>query len=75
MMPSSWVDCVEATFRTADEGDSWTVIEKPQTSSIVAVIRLPDDRLIAAGAAGEILISTDNGFSFSSVPGRFLLGP
>jgi len=54
-------------FRTADEGDSWSVIEKPQTSSIVAVIRLPDDRLIAAGAAGEILISTDNGFSFSSV--------
>ena len=54
-------------FRTADEGASWTVIEKPQTSAIVAIIKLPDDRLIAAGAAGEILVSKDNGFTFSPI--------
>ncbi len=54
-------------FRTADEGASWIVVEKPVTSSIVAVIRLSDGRLVSAGAAGEILVSNDNGFSFSPV--------
>ncbi|MDH4039917.1 MAG: YCF48-related protein [Gammaproteobacteria bacterium] len=55
-------------FRTADEGTTWTAVEKPATSSIIAAIRLSDDRLLAAGAAGEILVSSDNGFHFSLVP-------
>ncbi|MCP5192149.1 MAG: glycosyl hydrolase [Pseudomonadales bacterium] len=52
-------------FRTADEGDTWIVVEKPDTSSIVAIIRLRDHRLVAVGAAGEVLVSADNGFTFT----------
>ncbi len=35
-------------------------------STIVDIIRLSDDRLVAAGQAGEILVSTDDGTSFAS---------
>lgn len=55
-------------FRTTDAGDTWTVVEKPPTSSIVDSVRLPDDRLIFVGMAGEILASTDNGDSFTKLP-------
>jgi photosystem II stability/assembly factor-like uncharacterized protein len=59
-------------FRTADEGATWTVVEKPPTSSIVASVRLADGRLLASGIAGEIMVSTDNGYSFtmSSAAGK-----
>ncbi len=55
-------------FRTADEGATWVAVEKPTTSSIVAAIRLSDERLVAVGAAGEVLVSTDNGFTYALVP-------
>ena len=55
-------------FRTTDAGDTWTVVEKPPTSSIVDSVRLPDDRLIFVGIAGEILASNDNGDSFTKLP-------
>lgn len=53
-------------FRTSDEGDTWIVVQKPETSSIVAIIRLKDHRLVAVGAAGEVLVSTDNGDTFTA---------
>jgi photosystem II stability/assembly factor-like uncharacterized protein len=52
-------------FRTADEGDTWIVVEKPNTSAIVDAIRLPDERLVAVGVAGEVLVSSDNGYTFT----------
>jgi photosystem II stability/assembly factor-like uncharacterized protein len=55
-------------FRTSDAGDTWTVAEKPPTSSIVDSVRMKDDRLIFVGMAGEILESTDNGHTFSKLP-------
>jgi photosystem II stability/assembly factor-like uncharacterized protein len=55
-------------FRTEDIGDTWTVVEKPPTSSIVGSTRLEDGRLIFVGIAGEILVSEDDGDSFSLVP-------
>ena len=55
-------------FRTADEGATWVAVEKPTTSSIAAAIRLSDDRLVAVGAAGEVLVSIDNGFTYNLVP-------
>ncbi len=55
-------------FRTEDEGTTWTVVEKPPTSSIVDSIRLQDGRLVFVGIAGEILVSDDNGLSFSPLP-------
>jgi photosystem II stability/assembly factor-like uncharacterized protein len=55
-------------FRTTDVGDTWTVVEKPPTSSIVGSTRLEDGRLIFVGIAGEILVSEDDGNSFSLVP-------
>ncbi len=61
-------------FRTADEGTTWVTVEKPVTSSIVAAIRLSDNRLVAVGAAGEVLVSTDNGFSYTLAPVEHRLG-
>jgi photosystem II stability/assembly factor-like uncharacterized protein len=55
-------------FRTTDKGESWTVVEKPPTSSIVDSTVLSDGRLLFVGIAGEVLISGDNGNSFSLVP-------
>ena len=52
-------------FRTADVGDTWVVVEKPPTSAIVDSTRLEDGRLVAVGVAGEVLVSRDNGFSYS----------
>ena len=52
-------------FRTADAGDTWTVVEKPPTSAIVDSTKLSDGRLVAVGVAGEVLVSTDNGASFT----------
>lgn len=55
-------------FRTEDAGDTWTVVQKPVTGSIVDIVRLPDDRIVAASIDGQVLVSTDNGNSFSPVP-------
>ncbi|MEM6579707.1 MAG: YCF48-related protein [Pseudomonadota bacterium] len=62
-------------FRTADAGLSWTVVEKPDTSAIVALSKMPDGRLVAGGIAGEIMISDDDGQSFSMTPASFSVGP
>lgn len=55
-------------FRTADGGESWSVVEKPPTSSIVDSAHLADGRLLLVGIGGEILVSSDNGHSFSRLP-------
>jgi photosystem II stability/assembly factor-like uncharacterized protein len=55
-------------FRTRDAGDTWTVVKKPPTSSIVDSTRLEDGRLVFVGIAGEILTSNDNGNSFTRLP-------
>lgn len=55
-------------FRTEDVGQTWTVVEKPPTSSLVDSVRLSDGRLVFAGIAGELLVSTDNGNSFTPLP-------
>jgi photosystem II stability/assembly factor-like uncharacterized protein len=52
-------------FRTTDEGETWTEVDKPPGSSLVASTRLEDGRLIFAGIAGDMVISSDNGASFS----------
>ena len=62
-------------FRTADEGETWTVVEKPPTSAIVAETRLTDGTLVAAGVGGEILLSKDNGFTFTMSPVAGTAGP
>jgi photosystem II stability/assembly factor-like uncharacterized protein len=55
-------------FRTTDVGQTWVVVEKPPTSSIVDSARLEDGRMIFAGIAGELLVSDDNGQSFTRLP-------
>ena len=55
-------------FRTDDIGQTWTVVEKPDTSSIVDSTRLSNGDLIFVGIAGEILKSTDDGVSFTKLP-------
>jgi photosystem II stability/assembly factor-like uncharacterized protein len=54
-------------FRTTDKGATWTPVKKSLSSAIVDSIRLPDDRLIAVGIGGEVLVSKDNGVSFAPV--------
>lgn len=53
-------------FRTEDEGVTWVVVEKPVTGSIIDIVRLSDDRLVAASVNGSLLVSADNGLSFSA---------
>jgi photosystem II stability/assembly factor-like uncharacterized protein len=55
-------------FRTADVGQTWTVVAKPTTSSMVDSILLADGRLVAIAMAGEVLMSTDDGNSFTQLP-------
>jgi photosystem II stability/assembly factor-like uncharacterized protein len=62
-------------FRTADEGLSWTVVEKPPTSAIVTETRLADGTLVAGGVGGEILVSKDNGVDFQMSPAAGTVGP
>lgn len=57
-------------FRTEDMGYTWTVVEKPPTSSIVGSTRLSDGRLVFVGIAGEILVSENNGLAFTPLPLR-----
>ena len=55
-------------FRTEDLGANWEVVEKPPTSALVDSTRLSNDNLVFVGIAGEVLLSTDNGHSFSRLP-------
>ena len=55
-------------FRTTDAGDSWAVVEKPETSAIVDSTRLADGALVAVGVGGEVLHSRDNGQTFALLP-------
>jgi len=55
-------------FRTPDVGETWAAVKKPSTSTIVDSVRLENGALIFVGIAGEILLSTDNGFNFTRLP-------
>jgi photosystem II stability/assembly factor-like uncharacterized protein len=55
-------------FRTADQGQTWSTVEKPPTSAIVDGTLLADGRLVFVGIAGEILLSEDDAHSFSRLP-------
>ena len=57
-------------FRTEDEGTTWTVVEKPPTSSIVASVTLSSGVMVFAGIGGELVFSTDDGVSFNYLPLR-----
>lgn len=62
-------------FRTADEGQTWTVVEKPETTAIVSLTRLADGTLVAGAAGGEIMLSKDNGQVFALSPASKTVGP
>jgi photosystem II stability/assembly factor-like uncharacterized protein len=55
-------------FRTTDAGETWTVVDKPATSSMVDSTRLANGKLVFVGMAGEILMSDDDGNSFTQLP-------
>lgn len=54
-------------FRTIDQGNTWSVVEKPPSSSLVDSIVLSDGRVLLAGQAGDILVSDDDGVSFNKI--------
>lgn len=53
-------------FRTEDV-ESWTKVKKPESSSIVDSIVLSDGRVVLAGQGGDLLVSSDNGKTFSKL--------
>lgn len=55
-------------FRTNDDGQAWQKITKPATSKIIDFLKLSDNRIIAATQGGKLLLSEDNGKSFSLLP-------
>jgi photosystem II stability/assembly factor-like uncharacterized protein len=55
-------------FRTDDEGITWTDIKKPPSAAVVDSTRLEDGRLIAVTIGGQVLMSTDDGYSFVRLP-------
>jgi len=55
-------------FRTEDAGETWTAVIKPPSAAIVDSTRLEDGRLVAVSIGGGVLISSDDGRSFSNVP-------
>lgn len=55
-------------FRSDDRGRSWLKVDKPASSSIVDSRLLSDGRVVLAGQDGELMISSDNGLSFSMIP-------
>lgn len=57
-------------FRTTDIGRTWVVVEKPPTSALVDSTRRANGNLVFVGIAGEILTSTDDGYSFAQLPLR-----
>ena len=55
-------------FRTEDVGKTWTAVKKPPSAAVVDLTRLEDGRLVAVTIGGQILLSTDDGRSFSRLP-------
>lgn len=52
-------------FRTTDEGNTWHVVEKPESSSVVDSLLMKDGRMVLIGQAGQVLVSSDNGQTFT----------
>lgn len=56
-------------YRSADAMlDNWKLIKNKSVASLMGATRLPDGALVLAGLSGTVLVSRDNGESFSSVP-------
>ncbi|RKT14172.1 photosystem II stability/assembly factor-like uncharacterized protein [Paraburkholderia sp. RAU2J] len=54
-------------FRTVDNGQTWQKIALPTGASVLASGQLADGRLLLGTQAGELLVSTDHGETFSRV--------
>ncbi|PMS27945.1 glycosyl hydrolase [Paraburkholderia rhynchosiae] len=52
-------------FRTVDNGQTWQKITLPTGASVLASGQLADGRLVLGTQAGELLVSTDQGETFS----------
>lgn len=55
-------------FRSSDGAETWVNLSLPTTASINASTRLADGRIVLVSQHGEILVSDDDGASFSLVP-------
>ncbi len=56
-------------YRSADaQLANWKLIENKTVASLMGATRLPDGTLVLAGLSGTVLISRDNGESFSLLP-------
>lgn len=47
---------------------NWTQIDNRSVASLMGATRLPDGALVLAGLSGTVLVSRDNGASFSPLP-------
>ena len=56
-------------YRSTDAAlSSWKQVESKTVASLMGGTRLPDGALVLAGLSGTVLVSRDNGESFSSLP-------
>jgi photosystem II stability/assembly factor-like uncharacterized protein len=55
-------------FRSTDGAATWQNLSLPTTASINASTRLADGRIVLVSQHGDVLVSDDDGASFSQVP-------
>ena len=52
-------------YKSADGGKNWQKSDSQADQSITGGMQLPDGRIVLTGLSGIVLVSTDNGASFS----------
>jgi photosystem II stability/assembly factor-like uncharacterized protein len=55
-------------YRSVDAGVNWNKVEPGLSLSITAGTVTPDGRIILVSQAGQVLVSTDDGASFTQQP-------
>uniref|UniRef100_UPI00313D12CE WD40/YVTN/BNR-like repeat-containing protein n=1 Tax=Pseudomonas sp. TH41 TaxID=2796405 RepID=UPI00313D12CE len=61
-------------YRSADQGANWDKVELSVSSSITASTVTEDGRIILVSQAGQVLVSSDDGVTFTQTPQQ-RLGP
>ena len=59
---------VGVAFRSEDGGKTFNAAKAPKVLPLRSIASLPDGRLIAGGEADTLLVSNDDGESFSAIP-------
>ena len=65
---SGWAERSDM-LRSQDKGATWKLVEgAPGTAALMGAEKLADGALVLAGNAGTVLVSRDNGVTFTRIP-------